>query len=209
MGILKAALRSFSSAIVLPLALLYRVSGSRGLFAGQGQLLSLIPGKLGSYLRVAYYRATLRGCSPDSFIGFGSFFAHPEAEVGRGVYIGAYCVIGMASIGEDATIGSGVHILSGARQHGFKEIGTPIQEQKGEFRKVSIGRNCWIGDRAVIMADIGAQNVIGAGSVVAKKTGDYEVLAGNPARVVKKLTEGSSADAQESGPKQETRVGSV
>ena len=173
--------------LVSPLSLLYKITRSRDLFAGQAQLLALVPGKLGSYLRVAYYCMTLERCSPQGYIGFGSFFAHPEAELGVGYYIGAYTIIGMVKIGDHATISSHVSILSGKNQHGFTEIGKPIQEQPGVFSKLSIGENCWIGSNAVIMADVGVQNVIAAGSVVIYKTGDYEILGGNPARVKKKI----------------------
>lgn len=99
-------------------------------------------------------------------------------------------MIGKAVLGEHATIGNGVHILSGKRQHGFNEIGKPIQEQKGVFERITIGENCWIGDLSVIMASLGKQNVVGAGSVVTKASGDFEVLVGNSAGVIKILIGG-------------------
>lgn len=171
--------------ITAPLYLLYKVTGSKDLFAGQGQLLALVPGKIGSYLRVAYYSMTLEQCPKNGYIGFGTFFAHPDVELGTGYYIGAYNIIGMAKIGDHATIASHVSILSGKHQHGYKEIGKPIQQQPGVFRKITIGENCWIGNGAIIMDDLGVQNVVAAGSVVTNKTNDYEVLAGNPAKVIK------------------------
>jgi acetyltransferase-like isoleucine patch superfamily enzyme len=168
--------------------ILYRLTRSEDLFAGQGQGLALIPGKIGSYLRVAYYRMTLKKFPPNGYIGFGTYFAHPDCEVGRGYYFGAYCLIGMAYIGDHATIGSGVHILSGKNQHGFTEIGKPIQEQTGMFLKIRIGDNCWIGNNAVIMADLGRQTIVGAGSVVTTPAEDFVVLAGNPAKIISRLT---------------------
>lgn len=38
------------------------------------------------------------------------------------------------------------------------------------------------------MANVGKQSIVGAGAVVTKDTGDYEVLAGNPGRVIRKLS---------------------
>jgi len=143
-----------------PLFLLYRVTRSRALFAGQAQLLALVPGKIGSYLRVAYYCMTLKRCTPHGYIGFGSFFAHPEAELGVGYYIGAYNVIGMVTIGDHATIASHVSITSGKNQHGYSEIDVPIQSQVGEFRKITIGGNCWIGNGAIVMEDLGTHQQI-------------------------------------------------
>lgn len=86
---------------------------------------------------------------------------------------------------EPFTIASRDSILNGKHQHGYKEIDKPIQEQPGVFRKVTIGENSWIGNGAIIMDDLGVQNVIAAGSVVVSKTNDYEILAGNPAKVIK------------------------
>jgi acetyltransferase-like isoleucine patch superfamily enzyme len=181
------ALFALGILLTAPLALLYRLSGSRALFAGQAQLLSLIPGKLGSYLRVAFYSMTLSTCPRKGYIGFGSYFSQPEVELGTGYYIGAYCIIGKARIGKHTTIASGVHILSGKHQHGYREIGKPIQEQPGVFTQVTIGENCWIGNGAIVMDDLGVQNVVAAGSVVTRASGNYEILAGNPAKVVKTL----------------------
>lgn len=177
----------FAVCLVLtaPLYLLYKVTRSKDLFAGQGQLLALVPGKIGSYMRVAYYSMTLEKCPISGYIGFGTFFAHPEVELGTGYYIGAYNIIGMVKIGDHATIASHVSILSGKHQHGYKEIGKPIQEQTGVFRKISIGENCWIGNGAIIMDDLGVQNVVAAGSVVTHRTNDYEIMAGNPAKMIK------------------------
>lgn len=186
-SVVKKIVMGFCSVITAPLSFLYKITKSRALFAGQGQLLALAPGKLGSYLRVSYYCRTLNRCTPQGYIGFGSFFAHPEAEVGIGYYIGAYSIIGKAIIGDYATIASHVSILSGRNQHGYTEIGKPIQEQRRVFATISIGENCWIGNNAVVMADLGKQTVVAAGSVVVDVTQGMEVVAGNPAKNIKKI----------------------
>ena len=179
---------------VLPLVSLYKLRfifpwDRDHLFMSIGQCLALYPGKFGSYLRVAFYHQALPEFSKNTYVGFGSYFSHPEVEAGEGVYIGAYCIIGKALISRYVTIGSHVNILSGKKQHGFKEIGRPIQEQGGVFETVRIGENCWIGNGAIIMANLGTQCVVGAGAVVNSDAGDYEVLVGNPAMVIRKLTE--------------------
>ena len=184
---------------VLPLAVVYKLSliflsNREHLFMSIGQYLALFPGKFGSYLRVAFYHQALPGFSKNTYVGFGSYFSHPEVEAGEGVCIGAYCIVGKALISQYVTIGSHVDILSGKKQHGFEEIGQPIQEQGGVFETVRIGENCWIGNGAIIMASLGKQCVVGAGAVVNSDAGDYEVLVGNPARVTRKLTEISMAD---------------
>lgn len=178
---------NFCLILTFPLIFLYKVTKSKDLFVGQAQLLALIPGKIGSYIRVAYYSITLDNCSSSGYIGFGTFFPHPNVELGKRYFIGAYCIIGMAKIGDYVTIASHVSVLSGKNQHGYREIGKPIQEQPGFYKKIVIKENCWIGNSAVIMADLGVQNVIAAGSVIMESTGDYQVLSGNPAKVIKNL----------------------
>src|SRR5438105_12265658 len=71
------------------------------LFAGQGEVLSLVPAKAGRYLRNAYYYLTLDNCPLDCCFMMGVTFTHSEAKVGHRVYIGAYSLIGMVTIGDD------------------------------------------------------------------------------------------------------------
>ena len=56
---------------------------------------------------------------------------------------------------------------------------------------VTIGDNVWIGGNVVIMpgVNIGSNCVIGAGSVVTKDIPAWSVAAGNPCRVLRKITD--------------------
>ena len=56
---------------------------------------------------------------------------------------------------------------------------------------VTIGDNVWIGGNSVIVpgVHIGSNTVIGAGSVVTKDIPDWVIAAGNPCRVIRKITE--------------------
>ena len=49
------------------------------------QSFATAPGGIGDYLRGAYYRLTLQAFDLSSRISFGSFFAHPEAKIGKRV----------------------------------------------------------------------------------------------------------------------------
>ncbi len=57
--------------------------------------------------------------------------------------------------------------------------------------EVTIGNNVWIGGNTVILpgVHIGDNTVIGAGSVVTKDIPAWSVAAGNPCRVIRKITE--------------------
>jgi len=147
---------------------------------------ALVPGILGDYARIAFYRLTLRNCSLHSRVSFGSFFVDREVSLGRGVYIGPYCVIGRCRIGDRTQIASQVQILSGQRQHVRDETGRISGSEAGTFEAVEIGPDCWIGASAIIMAAVGAGTTIGAGAVVVNDIPGGVVAVGNPARVVRK-----------------------
>ena len=57
--------------------------------------------------------------------------------------------------------------------------------------EVTIGDNVWIGGNSVICpgVHIGSNCVIGAGSVVTKDIPDWSIAAGNPCKVIRKITE--------------------
>jgi len=167
----------------------YRWFGSEAAFGFSAKLLSLVPGKIGQYLRAAFYKMTLTECHYDLMVGFCSYFAHPTARAGRRVGTGSFTIIGTANIGDGVLIGSRVSILSGKHQHGsFLNGVTPSAE--GHFEPVAIGGGSWIGDGAIVMASLGEHCMVSAGSVVTKPAPDRVVAVGNPARFLK-TTEGA------------------
>ena len=181
----KAAAFGASLALVLPLALIAAFGRCRPGFTFCAQSVALLPGIPGDYLRGAFYRLTLRACSRQSRISYGTFFSNVDAGVEDGVYIGSYCVIGCAQIGRGTQIASGVQILSGARQHVRDVEGGITGSAQGEFQRVDIGANCWIGAGSIVMADVGEGSTIGAGSIVTRAIPRGVVAVGNPARVIR------------------------
>jgi acetyltransferase-like isoleucine patch superfamily enzyme len=186
--LLKAAANGLSLAAVLPGALGLRLSGyllgPARAFPGWSQLFSLAPGLLGVYLRRAFYSLVFPRCGADCCLSFGTVFSHPTAEVGRGVYVGPYCCLGDVTLEDDVLLGSHVSVTNGGAQHGTSRLDVPVREQPGVWPRVTIGRDTWVGDRAVVMADVGRHCVIGAGSVVTRPVPDYAIAVGVPAKVV-------------------------
>jgi acetyltransferase-like isoleucine patch superfamily enzyme len=186
---LKGAANILAVIFVLPCLLLFWLGnlavGRQQAFAGWSQALSLIPGHSGIYVRRAFYRFVFPFCAPDVCLCFGTVFSHPTAEVGRNVYVGLYCCIGDVSLGDDVLIGSHVSVMNGGAQHGIDRIDIPIREQPGRWPRITIGRDSWIGDRAVVLADVGNHCVIGAGAVVCSPIPDYAIALGVPARIVR------------------------
>jgi acetyltransferase-like isoleucine patch superfamily enzyme len=176
----------------LPVYIYYRCEalllGAGKSFQGISQFLSLFPGLSGAYLRRGFYSLALKKCSGDCHIGFGTIFSHPAAEIGKHVYIGANCTIGDVSLGDYVTIGSNVDIMNGAKQHYMNDLAIPIQEQGGEYPKVYIGEDSWIGNSATTLGNVGKKCIVGAGSVVVEDVEDLSIVAGNPARLIRKRT---------------------
>jgi virginiamycin A acetyltransferase len=190
---MRSALKGLANAIalllVLPAFVLYRlgalVLGRDKAFPGWSQAFSLLPGLSGVYLRRAFYRLTLRRCAADCCLSFGTAFSHATAEVGRRVYVGLSCVLGDVTLEDDVLLGSHVSVINGGAQHSIERLDVPIREQPGTWERVTIGRDTWVGDRALVLADVGRHCVIGAGSVVTKPIPDYAIAVGSPARIVR------------------------
>jgi virginiamycin A acetyltransferase len=181
-NVAKRIIQGLSLVVALPLAALTAFGRISSAFQGMGQLLALVPGLPGDYLRVAFYFLTLRNCSLQSRVSYGTFFSRSCATVGRGVYIGSYCVLGACEIGERTQIATHVQILSGRHQHTRGANRRITGANIDDFESVTIGADCWIGAAAIVMADIGSQTTIGAGAVVTRAVPDNVVAVGNPAR---------------------------
>jgi acetyltransferase-like isoleucine patch superfamily enzyme len=185
---LKALAEVIATLAVLPAVAAYSAArvflGAEKAFPGWSQAFSLVPGLTGAYLRRAFYRLVFRRCGAGAWIGFGTVFSHPGCAVGRNAYVGVFCCLGEVTLGDDVLIGSHVSVMNGSAQHGTDRLDVPVREQPGVWPHVTIGPDTWIGDRAVVMADVGAHCVVAAGAVVTKPVPDYAVVAGVPARVI-------------------------
>ena len=169
--------------LLLPAALLSGFGRWEAVYTIFAHACALLPGLIGDYFRIAYYVLTLRACSMDARVRFGSYLPHTRATLRAGVDIGAYCIIGSADIGERTKIASHVQILSGQQQHYRDAEGRLADESILE--EVHIGSDCWIGSGAIIMADLGNACNVGAGSVVGAPVAPNSVVMGNPARTVR------------------------
>jgi len=181
---IKRFAQSIALAVVFPSALLCGFGRVEHLYTLFAQFYALVPGFIGDFCRVAFYKLTLRGCSIDIRISFGTFFSRRSACVGPFVSIGAFCVIGCARIGARTQIASHVEIPSGRHGHARDAQGRLVGSVEDE---IVIGADCWVGASAILMANVGAGTTIGAGSVVVKEIPAGAVAAGNPAQVIRPM----------------------
>jgi virginiamycin A acetyltransferase len=184
--IVKRIAQGVSLVIVFPSALLCGFGRITVLYIFFAQLFALIPGVVGDFWRSAFYKYTLRECSIDTVISFGTFFSNRDACIGANTSIGSFCVIGRARIGMRTQISSHVEIPSGRHQHRRDQHSRFLESAAGE---VVIGADCWIGASAVIMANVGDQSTIGAGSVVVKDIPARVIAVGVPAKPIKNIVD--------------------
>jgi len=109
--------------------------------------------------------------------------------IGQNVYVGTGCCLhghkGL-EIGDYSLLAQNITITP--YSHKFDDLKKPIYTQGGYSRKITIGKDCYIGKNVCILysADIGEGSVIGAGSVVVRRVPPYSVAVGNPAKVIRK-----------------------
>ena len=164
-------------------------NGSESMFLFWAHVFSVCPGQPGVFLRRAYYRLTLDRCASNFYIGFGALFTHRCALVEKDAYIGAYALVGSAHLGKGCLIGSRASLLSGTKLHALDEQGHWLPCDRTKLRQIKIGDYAWIGEGSIIMANIGEGTMVAAGAVVEHDARAGILLAGNPSRFVRKLSE--------------------
>jgi len=125
----------------------------------------------------------LFGCTigDDTFIG-------PFVEVTRGVVVGRRCKIeSHAFVCDGVTIADDVFVGHGVV---FTNDLYPRTDRHVEYRRTRVEEFASIGSNATIVGGttIGCHAVVGAGSVVTRDVPPLAVVAGNPAKVLRRFT---------------------
>jgi acetyltransferase-like isoleucine patch superfamily enzyme len=151
-----------------------------------GQLLSLIPGFAGVFIRRAWYSATLASCGEGLSVSFGALIHDQQAQIGNDCYFGKRTIVGYAVVGSDFMCGDDVQLLSGMRHHPFERRDVPMRSQGSPAREqVVIGEDVWIGAGAIVGADVAAHSIVAAGAVVAAPVDvPWTIVGGVPAKQV-------------------------
>ena len=193
----KAAVRGAAFVCVAPalasFAIRARVFSRDRAMQSSSEWLALVPGLIGQYLRRAFYSRVLAHCHHTVTIESGTIFCRAGARLDEHVYVGGGCRMGLVHIGRDVLIASGVHIPSGGSTHRIDDLTTVIREQPRGEALVRIGSGSWIGEGALVLADVGHDTVVGAGAVVTRPMPAWSVAAGVPARVIRRRGEPPAA----------------
>ena len=96
-------------------------------------------------------------------------------------------IIGPVIIGSHVNLAQGITVT--ALNHNFEESSKRIDEQGVTTKPVIIGNDIWIGANAVLLpgVTIGDHSVVAAGAVVTKDVPPHSLVAGVPAKIIKKI----------------------
>lgn len=120
----------------------------------------------------------------------------PSIVIGKNCHFGIQnhiTSVNSVTIGDNLLTGKWVTITDNS--HGgmlmSEQQMAPLQRPICSKGPVRIGNNVWIGDKATILPNvtIGDGAVIAANAVVTKDVPEYSVAAGNPAKIVKTITQ--------------------
>ena len=126
----------FVSPVLLTFWLQSKLLGRDRSLENHSELMSLLPGLSGQYLRRAFLACILEECHSSASIGFGALFSKAGARIGANVYIGPRCHLGLVTIEKDALLAAGVHVTSGARTHGSDDPDTPIRVKVPSWSRI-------------------------------------------------------------------------
>jgi acetyltransferase-like isoleucine patch superfamily enzyme len=120
-----------------------------------------------------------------------------RVKIGAGTFLNMGVMIAsqdLVEIGAHCMLANGCFVSDSS--HRYDDPTKPITWQgfqsKGPTR---IGDNCWLGAHAVVTSGvtIGERCVVGAGSVVTKDVEPYSVVAGTPAKLIRRIDYASSS----------------
>ncbi len=96
-------------------------------------------------------------------------------------------IIGPVEIGNNVNLAQGITVT--ALNHNFSDTNKRIDEQGVSTNPVTIEDDVWVGANAVILpgVTIGEHCVVAAGAVVTKDVPPHSLVAGVPAKVIKKI----------------------
>jgi acetyltransferase-like isoleucine patch superfamily enzyme len=132
----------------------------------------------------------LYGCSIGDNSRVGAFVEiQKNASVGRNVKVSSHTFICEGvTIEDDVFIGHNVSFINDKYPKATNERGVPQTEADWGVVKTLVKRGASIGTSATILCglSIGENAVVGAGSVVTRDVPDNAIVAGNPARLIRK-----------------------
>jgi acetyltransferase-like isoleucine patch superfamily enzyme len=149
--------------------------------------------KLGRDVKI-YAFVNLYGCEIGDESKIGTFVEIQKgACIGRRVKISSHTFIcESVTIEDEAFIGHGVMFINDKYPHSTNPDGSVQTEADWSLVETHVGQRASIGSNATILCGvtIGEGAIVGAGSVVTKDVLPFTIVAGNPARFLRKIEAG-------------------
>ena len=143
--------------------------------------------KLGDDVRFFGW-ANLYGCVIGDGARIGPFVEiQRDVKIGKRVKIQSHAFIcSGVQIGDEAFIGHGVMFTNDRFPRSTNRDGSMKDQDQWKLEPTRVGRRASIGSNATILCGltIGAEALVGAGSVVTRDVPERAVVTGNPARVM-------------------------
>lgn len=167
-----------------------KIDEGRWYFPYFSQILSRIPFAFGWKFRNAFYSRVLPSLGEGVELHFGVVIEDRRTSFGNDVWVSTGTYIDYAIIEDHVLIGQQAVLLAGKGHHNSDRLDIPIKLQGNPPKEpITIGRGAWIGANATVMADVGNDAIVGAGSVVTKSVPPFAIVAGSPARLVRMRNE--------------------
>lgn len=149
--------------------------------------------KLGEGVKLSSF-INLYGCTVGDGTKIGAFVEiQKNASVGRNCKISSHTFICEGvEIGDFVFVGHGVTFINDTYPRSANADGSLQTEADWKVEKTIVKKGASIGSGATILSNItiGENSIIGAGSTVTKDVPPNAVVAGNPAKVLRRLTDG-------------------
>ncbi|MFK7849095.1 MAG: DapH/DapD/GlmU-related protein [Rhodothermales bacterium] len=135
----------------------------------------------------------LYGCTIGDHTKVGTF-----VEIQKGAHVGAHCKISShtficegVQIEDRVFIGHGVMFINDLYPRATNEDGSLQTEEDWSCESTVIEEGVSIGSNATILGGIriGKNAIVGAGAVITKDVPPYTIVAGNPARIIRKISQ--------------------
>ncbi|GAB4491601.1 MAG: DapH/DapD/GlmU-related protein [Anaerolineales bacterium] len=128
--------------------------------------------------------------APNHPVVLSTLRAGAVLEIGRnfGMTGGSICAATRVTIGNNVAVGANC-VITDTDFHPLHPHARLLEPQNGKSEPVVIGDNVFIGMNSIVLkgVTIGANSVIGAGSVVSRSIPADSIAAGSPAVVIRKF----------------------